>query len=118
MAAQSRYGSQGQACLRAAPGSYSATPLVAVFRLRAQLLPAPVTPAASKRTAASGTGLLWLGLIDRQGTALQVGAIKALDRRREVLRIGHFDKAKPARPASDFIHDHGGRCYRPHLAEQ
>jgi hypothetical protein len=74
--------------------------------------------AASKRAAACSAGCLRLGLIDRQGTALQFCPVKAANRLLGVLRVRHLDKAKPARLPGELIaNDIGGR-YRADLAKQ
>src|SRR5712692_889092 len=77
---------------------------------------APTT--STKRATAPTTGLLRLGLVNRQGTALQLIAIKPRDRRLPFLGTPHFDKPTPPGSARHLVRAHIDRRYRTCLAEQ
>src|SRR5258707_1116424 len=69
--------------------------------------------AAVTAAAGPGTSFLRLGLVHRQGSAIDHLAAHAADRRRGLLVGRHLDEPEPLRPAGLPIGNDLGRLYTP-----
>src|SRR5262245_2675729 len=92
----------------------AAAATVAPATAAAAVAAAPAAPAAAG-TAARAL-LARLGLIDRQGTALELGAVHRRDG--GLGAVAHLDEAETARPAGLAVLDHLGTRDRAVLAER
>src|SRR5262249_30991165 len=79
---------------------------------------APAAPAVATTAAAAFTRGTRLGLVDRQGAALERGPVERLDRRRGLAVVGHFDEPEAPRAARLPVGDDLGLRHRPVLLEQ
>jgi len=80
--------------------------------MRGSFRPESVLPATAAATAAAATAtaLLLLGLVDAQGSTLQVATVELAD---GLVRIGfvHLDESEATRPSGVTIGDDGSGMY-------
>src|SRR6516225_6478452 len=83
---------------------------------------AVAAPAAAVAAPAAAPFLARPGLIDRESSAVDLGAIERLDRRLRFLIAAHLHEAEPLGAAAVPVHDHLGRLdrsvRREHLLER
>ena len=77
------------------------------------VLPWAAAPVLVTAWLAIPTVFAWSGRIHNHVATAQIAVVQAIDRLLRLIGVGHLDKTKTARPASELILNYGDRSYLP-----